>query len=123
MMKTVTLVLALFFNVVFLVVAALATASEGVALGGRICAALVVLGLAGVVALLVLARLERVPPWGTLTMRVLAVAVPVLWLLGSLEGEGASTPELVFLAIVALVSWGSWRVFRSQRQPAAQAPG
>lgn len=107
------MLLALVVNGAFLLVAALAAMSDGVAMPGRICAALVAVALAVCLCLLVLARARRLPGWGLAAMRYLSYGVPVFWLLGSVDRGTISGQEAAFLGIVVLLAYATWRVFKS----------
>jgi len=115
-MKTALTVLALLVNGVFLVVAGFAVGTDGVSMAGRVCAALVALALAACMLLMLSARTRRLPAWGVSAMRWLSCGVPLLWLMGSLNGGSMSVPEIVFLVLVALVAWATWLVFKSVNQ-------
>jgi hypothetical protein len=112
-MKTAVFIAAVVLDALFLSVAGLASVAEGVAMPGRVCAALVAAALTGCVVLLVLARAGRVPSWGGTAMRFLCCAIPSLWLAGSLDAGRVAVQEAVFLLVVALLAWGTWRVFKS----------
>jgi hypothetical protein len=74
-------------------------------------AVVVLLGLA-IVGLLLLARLARLPSWGSQAMRYLCISFPVLWLLGSLDHGILSGQELVSIAFICVFAWGTWRAFK-----------
>jgi hypothetical protein len=102
----------LLVNGVFLFVATVAASAPQVTPAGRLCAALVALALVASLALLVLARLRRVPAWGASAMRALCIAVPLLWLIGSIATGVVSVQEVMFVLSVSLLAWATWRVFR-----------
>ena len=61
--------------------------------------------------LLISARLNRLPSWGSSGMKLLCAAIPLLWLLGSLDHGMVSGLEFLSLVFAALLGWGSWRAF------------
>lgn len=60
-------------------------------------------------ALLILARVQHLPSWGHAAMKLLCLAVPVLWLAGSLDYGMISGLEFYSLIFAVLLGWGSWR--------------
>jgi hypothetical protein len=117
-LKTAVLLLALLLNTGLLVVAAMAASSDSVSVSGRALAAAAALALAGSVVLLSLARARKLPAWGPSVMGFSCLAAPVFWLLGSADAGTISNQELVFLVVVSLVGWGTWRVFKLLYSPA-----
>jgi hypothetical protein len=61
--------------------------------------------------MLIAARINCVPPWGRLGMKLLCSAVPLSWLLGSLDSGMISGLELISLIFPAFFGWASWRAF------------
>ena len=66
---------------------------------------------AAVCALLVVARVQRLPSWGHTVMKLLCWAVPFLALAGSLDYGMVSGLEVYSLIFAVLLGWGSWRAF------------
>jgi hypothetical protein len=64
-----------------------------------------------VCVLLVVARVQRLPSWGHIAMKLLCWAVPVFALAGSLDYGRVSGLEFFSLIFAALLGWGSWRAF------------
>ncbi|MBI5790581.1 MAG: hypothetical protein HZA63_03805 [Rhodocyclales bacterium] len=60
---------------------------------------------------LIAARICRLPPWGRLGMKLLCSAIPLSWLLGSLDHGMISGLEFLSLIFAASLGWGSWRAF------------
>jgi hypothetical protein len=89
----------------------LALASEAPPIARLVAVVLGVLA-GGASVLLVLARSARLPVWAPSAMRVLCIAFPLLWLLGSLDHGILSGQELLSLVLVSALYWGTWRVFR-----------
>jgi hypothetical protein len=61
--------------------------------------------------LLIAARIYRLPSWGRLGMKLLCSAVPLSWLLGSLDHGMISGLEFLSLIFAAFLGWASWRAF------------
>lgn len=61
--------------------------------------------------LLITARFDRSPSWARSAMKLLCWAVPVLWLLGSLDYGMVSGHEFLSLFFAAAIAWASWRAF------------
>lgn len=64
-----------------------------------------------IAVLLALARLARLPSWGSQAMLYLCISVPVLWLLGSLDHGILSGQEVLSVLLISLFAWGTWRAF------------
>jgi hypothetical protein len=62
-------------------------------------------------SLLIAARFHRSPSWAHPAMKILCWAVPVLWLLGSLDYGMVSGLEFLSLIFAAAIAWASWRAF------------
>lgn len=56
-------------------------------------------------------RIHRLPVWGHSGMKLLCLAIPIFWLLGSLDHGMISGLEFLSLIIAAFLGWGSWRAF------------
>ena len=65
-----------------------------------------------VVFFLVLARINKLPRYGTKLMAGLCVAIPVLWVASSLDYGILSGQEIVSGALISLLSLGSWHAFK-----------
>jgi len=117
-MKTLALILVLLTNVSFLVLASVAAAEGELEAAPRLTAGLVALALSAALGLLLLARLRRLPAKGSRVMGGLCLAVPVLWLVGSMDRGIVSGQEWAFLFVVCVVTGGTWHVFKLLRAPA-----
>jgi hypothetical protein len=117
-MKTLVLFFAVLVNAAFLTVATMAAAATEIPLAGRAVAAAIALALGCALALLLLARLNKLPARGADAMRYLCLGVPVLWFAGSLDRGTISSQEWIFLLVVSVVTWGTWRVFKFLTAPA-----
>ena len=76
-----------------------------------ICAVIAVVFFAATF-LLALAKASRLPSQGLKIMRYLCVAIPVLWLAGSLDSGTISGQELLSTLLIGLLSWGTWYAFK-----------
>jgi hypothetical protein len=117
-MKTLVLFFAVLVNAAFLGMAAMAAATVEVRPAGRAVGVAIALALSGALALLLLARLNKHPARGADAMRYLCLGVPVLWFAGSLDRGTISSQEWIFLLVVSVVTWGTWRVFKFLKAPA-----
>ena len=117
-MKTLVLFFAVLVNAAFLAVAAMAAATVEIPPTGRAVAAAITLALGCASALLLLARLDKLPARGADAMRYLCLGVPVLWFAGSLDRGTISGQEWIFLLVVSVVTWGTWHVFKFLQSPA-----
>jgi len=117
-MKTFALILVLLTNAPFLALASVAAAGGELEVAPRIIAGLLALALVAAIGLLLLARLRRLPAKGSRVMGALCLAVPVLWLVGSLDRGIVSGQESAFLFVVCVVTGGTWHVFKLLRTPA-----
>jgi Ca2+/Na+ antiporter len=104
-MRTLSWVIALLANLG--VIAAFAPSTiEGDIVGISASALFLAIG-----ALLVAARLGRLPYWGHKSMLFLCLAVPVLAFVGSLDLGIISGQEFVSIVVAVLLGLGSWRAF------------
>ncbi|MBA3772012.1 MAG: hypothetical protein H0X13_05865 [Ramlibacter sp.] len=117
-MKNLGLLLAVLLNGPFLILACIAAADRELEAAPRITAGLVTLALAAALVLLLLVRVRRLPANGSRLMAYLCLAVPLLWLAGSMDRGIISGQEWAFLIVVCLVTVGTWYVFRLLRKPA-----
>jgi hypothetical protein len=117
-MKNLVLLFALLLNGPFLVMAGFAAAEGELDAVPRITAGLVTLALAASLVLLLLARVRRLPEHGSRLMASLCLAVPLLWLIGSMDKGIISGQESAFLIVVCVIAAGTWFVFKSLHKPA-----
>jgi len=104
-MRTLSWVIALLVS--FSVIAAfLPSAFNGDIVGFSVSSLFTAIG-----ALLVAARIKRLPSWGHATMKFLCWSVPVLALAGSLDYGIVSGQELFSLMLAVLFGWGIWHAF------------
>lgn len=111
-MRTLAWLVAILLNVAAAVAFAAPAFDEGVTAMERLgLVALATLFLA-ITTLLVLARFSRLPRWGDRATRYLCASLPVLWLVGSLDGGVLSGQEAWSVLLISLFAWGTWRAFR-----------
>jgi hypothetical protein len=111
-MRVLSLTLAALCNLAFMALAGSTLFAAGVEWPDRVLSLVLTLVLVAVVALLLLASARRVPEWGVPAMRWLTIAVPVLWLLASLDTGRVSGQETAFLLVSVFIAWGTWYAFR-----------
>lgn len=116
-MKNLVLLFALLINGPFLVMAGFAAAESELDAAPRITAGLVTLALATSLVLLLLARVRRLPSHGSRLMACLCLAVPLLWLVGSMDSGIISGQEWAFLVVVCVIAAGTWFAFKSFHKP------
>ena len=117
-MKNLVLLFALLLNGLVLVMAGFATAEPELDAAPRITAGLVTFALAVSLVLLLLARVRRLPEHGSRLMASLCLAVPLLWLVGSMDRGIISGQEWAFLVVVCATAAETWFVFMSLDKPA-----
>ena len=117
-MKNLVLLFALLLNGLVLVMAGFATAEPELDAAPRITAGLVTFALAVSLVLLLLARVRRLPEHGSRLMASLCLAVPLLWLVGSMDRGIISGQEWAFLVVVCAIAAETWFVFKSLNKPA-----
>lgn len=66
---------------------------------------------AAICTLLVVSRMRPVPARSRAAMKILCGAVPVTWLLGSLDNGTISGLEGLSVLFAALLAWATWRAF------------
>jgi hypothetical protein len=93
-------------------ISAYLTTGTGIPTTVRIFGALGMVMFLSMVALLVLARVGRLPQWGSKAMAAFCSGIPTLWLLGSLDYGRLSGLELMSVIIIALCAWGTWWAFK-----------
>lgn len=104
-MRTIGWLIALLLNGA--VVAAFVPSAVTGDIGGLFGSAL----FAAICALLIAARIQRLPSWAYTAMKVLCCAVPVLGLAGALDYGRVSGLEILSLIFAVLVGLGSWHAF------------
>jgi hypothetical protein len=77
----------------------------------RFIAALVGMLFSTVFGFLIAARHFSLPIWGRSMMKLLCSAIPLSFLLGSLDSDKISGQESISLIFAALLGWGTWRAF------------
>lgn len=112
-MRTLLWAIALLANIAVAIGAGMLVVAADAPPMARLVALVLAVLAAGAALLLVLARFAHLPPWGALAMRIVCVAFPLLWLLGSLDHGILSGQELLSLVAVAALYWGTWRIFWS----------
>ena len=117
-MKNLVLLFALLLNGSVLVMAGFAAAEPELDAAPRITAGLVTFALAASLVLLLLARVRRLPEHGSRLMASLCLAVPLLWLVGSMDRGIISGQEWAFLVVVCATAAETWFVFMSLDKPA-----
>jgi hypothetical protein len=111
-MRVLSLTLAAVCNLAFMALAGSTLFAGGVEWTDRVLSLVLALMLVAIVVLLLLASARRVPEWGMQAMRWLTIAVPVLWLVASLDAWKVSGQETAFLLVSVVVAWGTWHAFR-----------
>ena len=118
-MMTMAWLLALLFDVAFLLLAVFTAASPAVAGLGRAMGGVATVALAVTITVLGLARVGRAAtPQAASALRLACVLAPLSWAVGTLDARLPSLTEAGFLLLAALVSAGNWRVYRRLVPPA-----
>lgn len=111
-MRTLGWLVALLLNGVVVAAFASSAFEPGAPAKARAIGAAVAFLFLAIAALLLLARLSRLPAWGSRAMGGLCCSLPVLWLLGSLDHGILSGHEVLSVLFVSLFAWGTWRAFK-----------
>ena len=117
-MKNLVLLFALLLNRSVLVMAGFAAAEPELDAAQRITVGLVIFALAASLVLLLLARVRRLPEHGSRLMASLCLAVPLLWLVGSMDRGIISGQEWAFLVVVCAIAAETCFVFKPLDKPA-----
>lgn len=110
-MKTLVWLLALILNLVVATAFVPSVFEGGIPAQSRAIGAVIGLLFLAVCGFLIAARIHRLPVWGRSGMKLLCSAIPLSWLLGSLDHGMISGLEFLSLIFVAFLGWGSWRAF------------
>ena len=111
-MRTIAWIVALLLNGTAAALISPCLTGTGIPTTVRIFGALGMGMFLSVIALLVLARVGRLPQWGSKAMATFCAGIPTLWLLGSLDYGSLSGLELLSVIIIALCAWGTWQAFK-----------
>ena len=110
-MKTLIWLLALFINLV-VAMAFVPSVFEGdIPAQSRVVGAVIGLLFLAICGFLVAGRIHRLPVWGRSGMKLLCSAIPISWLLGSLDHGMVSGLEFLSLVFAVFLGLGSWRAF------------
>ena len=106
-MKTLTVCVTVAVNAAFLFLAAVAAVTADVPLVGRVIGGAVAVSLLAGVTLLLAGRFGKLPVRGYLVMRCVCLAVPLLWLFGSMDHGIISGQEWAFILFACVLMWGT----------------
>ena len=110
-MKIVLWLLALLINLGVAMAFVPAVFESGIPAHSRALGAVIGSLFLAVCCFLVAGRIDRLPVWGRSGMKVLCSAIPLSWLLGSLDHGMISGLEFLSLIFAVFLGWGSWRAF------------